>query len=53
MNWFLAPRLGLADLVAIVTIIGIFLQNGLLPACGMAGGLGVLLSIARYSAGSK
>lgn len=53
MTWFLAPRLGLADIVALATVTGVFLQHGLLPACAAAGGLGVLLSVARLASGLK
>lgn len=52
MQWFLAPRLSLADAVAGSTIYGVYLQSGLLPACASALGAGVLLSVGRFLAGT-
>ena len=52
MQWFLSPRLSLADVVAIATIYGVFERSGWLPACGAAVGLGVLLSVGRFLAGT-
>lgn len=52
MQWFLSPRLSLADVAAIATIYGVFERSGWLPACGAAVGLGGLLSVGRFFAGT-
>lgn len=53
MVWFLEKRLAVADVVALATVGAVYLQAGLLPACGAAAGCGVLLSVGRFLAGMR